>query len=49
MGVITTLSEDKTLIKELEGQEDFRIALYMSKIMPMLHAVKISITVFALH
>lgn len=31
MGVTTILSEDKILIKELEGQEDFRIALYISK------------------
>lgn len=48
MAVITILSEDKTLIKEFEGQKDFRIALYISKITPMLHVVKINITVFAL-
>lgn len=29
MGVITILSEDKTLIKEFDGQKDFRIALYI--------------------
>lgn len=47
MGAISTLSEDTTVIKEFEGQKDFRIVLYISKCMLMLHVVKINITVFA--